>query len=411
MEKLKKCCSCERGPQKMDQFLDKFGRECSTCLKCRLQSKKNRLNSLPKENRKCEKCDKFPNFNFPGEKSGVYCDEHKEPGMVNVTSLKCEHEGCTTQPCFNFPDKLLARFCAKHREEGMVNLRERPCEKCSKKPFFNFPDLKKGRFCSEHKEDGMVDVLSDFCQHEGCTTRASYGSENDRKRKFCSFHKEDGMICVTIKFCEFDGCKTVPVFNMPGSKRGKFCNQHKQDGMIDVTNKRCKTPLCDIILAGSKNDYCARCTSYLFPEKATKFKTREMKLKEFLTEQYPDKTIVHDKRVDCHLYRPDFVFDMGSHTVVIELDENQHKQYDTSCDNKRLMSIFEGLGMRPMVMLRFNPDRYDNIAGCFKKDGQLSGNGKEWRHRTEELKKKIDFWLQTSPDRDIIYEHLFFDTK
>jgi hypothetical protein len=101
---------------------------------------------------------------------------------------------------------------------------------------------------------------------------------------------------------------------------------------------------------------------------------------------------------------------MGSHTVVIELDESQHKRYDTSCDNKRLASIFQGLGSRPMIMIRFNPDRYDSIPGCFKKDGQLSGNGKEWKIRTDILHKRVDFWLNTQPDREITVEHLFFDT-
>jgi hypothetical protein len=135
-----------------------------------------------------------------------------------------------------------------------------------------------------------------------------------------------------------------------------------------------------------------------------------MKLKEYLVAQYPEKTIVHDKRVECHLYRPDFVFDMGSHVIVIELDENQHRSYDTSCDNKRLMSIFHGLGSRPMVTIRFNPDKYDSVSGCFKKDGQLLGQGKEWNLRTEKLKSRVDFWIDAQPDREITVEHLFFDS-
>jgi hypothetical protein len=101
---------------------------------------------------------------------------------------------------------------------------------------------------------------------------------------------------------------------------------------------------------------------------------------------------------------------MGRHVIVIELDENQHKTYDTSCDNKRLMSIFQGLGSRPMIMIRFNPDKYDSVSGCFKNDGNLSGNGKEWKHRTEKLKSRIDFWMNIQAVREITLEHLFFDS-
>ena len=331
--------------------------------------------------------------------------------MVNVVQKNCEHKGCTKQPCYNLPTEHFGKFCATHKTKDMVNVRERRCEYdgCIKKPFYNLPSETKGRFCAEHIEDGMIDVLSDLCNHDGCNKRSTFNHPG-QKPKFCGTHKEDGMVDVKTRRCEYNGCMTVPVFNLPGKKRGRFCLKHKEPGMEDVKNKRCKTHMCDIILAGSSKDYCARCTSYMFPDQPSYFKTREMKLKEYLTQQYSDKTITHDKHVECHRYRPDFVFDMGSHTIVIEIDENQHRSYDTSCDNKRLMSIFEGLGSRPMVMVRFNPDRYDNTQGCFKRDGQLSGTGQEWKKRTGRLKERIDHWISTQPDREISVEHLFFDT-
>lgn len=408
METLKKCGSCERGPQKPDQFLDKFGRPCLTCLKCRVRTKRNRKPRPP--NRRCEMCPKQSAFNFPGKTPGIRCVDHKEIGMVNVIQKNCEHAGCTKQPCYNLPTEYFGKLCATHKTNDMVNVRERRCEHdgCIKKPFYNLPSETKGRFCTKHKGEGMIDVLSDLCKNDECNKRATFNHPG-KKPKFCGTHKEDGMVDVKTHRCEYDGCTTVPVFNLLGEKRGRFCLKHRGPGMEDVKNPRCKTPMCDVIL-GSKKDYCARCTSHLFPDQPSYFKTREMKLKEYLSQQYPDKTITHDKHVECHRYRPDFVFDMGSHTIVIEIDENQHRSYDTSCDNKRLMSIFQGLGSRPMVMVRFNPDRYDNVQGCFKKDGQLSGTGQEWKKRTGRLKERIDHWISNQPDREITFEHLFFDT-
>ena len=394
--------------------------------------------------KRCEKCDKKAYYNTPGSRSPRFCGIHREPDLVNVVSTKCISAGCMKQPCFNFEGEI-PKFCADHKEDGMVNLRERPCEKCSKKPVFNFPEVKKGRFCVDHREEGMVDVLSRTCEHEGCLVRPSFGYKDEWKR-FCVKHKLDNMVNLISSMCIHEGCETCasfnfkgkkevlycakhkkegmilvkgpqclepeclvhPVFNLPGSTRGEFCSAHKLQGMIDVENPRCKTPMCDL---HTPKDYCARCTSYLFPDKPSRFKTREMKLKEYLTQQYPDKTITHDKHVECHRYRPDFVFDMGSHTIVIEIDENQHRSYDTSCDNKRLVSIFQGLGSRPIVMVRFNPDRYDNVQGCFKRDGQLSGSGQEWKKRTGQLKERIDHWIGTPPDREISVEHLFFNTN
>ncbi|BAT22646.1 hypothetical protein [Yellowstone lake phycodnavirus 3] len=410
MDGFKKCGSCERGRQKLDQFLDKFGRDCLTCLKCRIRTKRNRKPRLESV-RPCGMCTKTSSFNFPGQTNAIRCVEHKEPGMINVVQKNCEHAECMKQPCYNLPTEHFGKFCASHKTPDMVNVRERRCEfdGCIKKPFYNLHNETRGRFCKEHKEDGMIDVLSDSCRSEDCNKRATF-NHSGQGAVFCATHKEDGMIDVKTRRCEFEDCMTIPVFNIEGSKRGIMCSEHKKDGMIDVINPRCRTLMCDVILSHSKG-YCARCYAYMFPdEKHGRFKTREMKLKEYLIAQYPDKTITHDKRVECHLYRPDFVFDMGSHTIVIELDENQHKSYDTSCDNKRLVSIFQGLGSRPMVLLRFNPDRYESARGCFKKDGSLVDNGKEWNTRTAILKTRIDHWLANQPEREITTEHLFFDT-
>ena len=362
-----KCTSCSRAPQAESEFLDKFGRSCNLCLKCRLKTAKNRKSG---RDRKCEHCAKQPTFSFPGVKPGIRCSDHKDSGMVNVMSLKCSRENCDIQPCYNFPSELFGIVCATHKKDGMINLRERSCETkcCLKKPFYNFSTETKGRFCREHALDGMIDVLSHSCANEECNKRAT--------------------------------------FNHPGQK-AKFCATHKSEEMIDVKSKRCKTSMCDVI-TGTK-EYCSRCTSYMFPHNPSRFKTRENAVGKFLRETYPDKDILHDKRVECHLYRPDFVFDLGSHTIVVEIDENQHKTYDTSCDNKRLMSIFQGLGSRPMVMIRFNPDAHKGAKGCWTKDGTLVSGGRPWAKRLGVLKTRIDHWLYQNPEREITFEHLFFD--
>ena len=44
---------------------------------------------------------------------------------------------------------------------------------------------------------------------------------------------------------------------------------------------------------------------------------------------------------------------------MVEVDENQHNNYDCSCENKRLMELAQDLGHRSMVVIRFNPDAYE----------------------------------------------------
>jgi hypothetical protein len=237
-------------------------------------------------------------------------------------------------------------------------------------------------------------------------TTAAFNTPGLKKVMYCSKHKKPGMINIKGRTCSHDECLTVPVFNLPGSKKGAFCRAHKTDDMIDVENPRCKTPMCGL---HTPKEYCSRCTAHLFPDRPSNFKTRENAVGSFLRETYPDMDIVQDRRVECHLYRPDFVFDLGSHTVVVEIDENQHRSYDTSCDNKRLMSIFEGLGSRPMVMIRFNPDAYTGTRGCWTKDCTLVDGGRPWKRRLEVLRGRIDDWLGKEPGREMTIEHLFFD--
>ena len=45
---------------------------------------------------------------------------------------------------------------------------------------------------------------------------------------------------------------------------------------------------------------------------------------------------------------------------IVEIDENQHIEYDCSCENKRIMELSQDVGHRPIIFIRFNPDDYLN---------------------------------------------------
>lgn len=61
-----------------------------------------------------------------------------------------------------------------------------------------------------------------------------------------------------------------------------------------------------------------------------------------------------DKRIPegCSRRRPNMYMDFGSHVVaervaiIIEIDENQHSDYDCTCENKLLMELFQDCGNR-----------------------------------------------------------------
>ncbi len=99
-----------------------------------------------------------------------------------------------------------------------------------------------------------------------------------------------------------------------------------------------------------------------------------------------------------------------------ECDENQHQDY--SCENKRIMELFRDFGNRPVVFIRFNPDKYTNeygkiIQSSFKihqKSGvPIIKSKKEWNNRLEELKKEITYNLTIIPIKEVTTRCLFYD--
>ena len=93
---------------------------------------------------------------------------------------------------------------------------------------------------------------------------------------------------------------------------------------------------------------------------------KEHHLRDALKEEFKGVELIFNKKIDdgCSKRRPDVRIECMTHTVMIECDEEQHK--NTSCEEKRIMEIFQDLGGRPLVVIRFNPDKYGKCQGCFK---------------------------------------------
>ncbi len=372
-----------------------------------------------------EGCKTRPNFNFAGETKGKFCNKHKLDRMIDVKNKTCNFKGCKTQPIYNFEGENKGKFCNEHKLDGMIDVINKTCnfEGCKTRPNYNFEGETKGKFCNEHKLDGMIDVKHKTCNFEGCKTLPSYNFKGETKRKFCNEHKLDGMIDIISKNCEFDGCKTRPSYNFEGENKVKFCNEHKLDGMINVKHKNCKTYLCSTLVGKKYEGYCLRCYINTFPDKpiSRNYRTKEKVVVDFIIENFKDLNIVLDKTIQggCSKRRPDILINLGHRIVIIEIDENQHIDYDCSCENKRIMEIYKDLEHRPIVFIRFNPDEYVNekdeeIKSCWETDSKgiykiLKSNQKEWNLRLESLKNQIKYWIENESDKAIETVQLYYD--
>ena len=409
--------------------------------------------------KRCIECDVIATFNIVGEKNGLYCAKHKIDGMIDVKNKACIYEGCSTRPSYNFSEKKAGIYCVKHKlsgmidvqhrkciecgilpsfnlkgnkiplyclthkHEGMVNVVNKTCLECDKQATFNNVGQKKGLYCVEHKKNGMIDVKNKKCLE--CEVRPTFNNVGQKKGLYCVEHKKNGMIDVKHKTCIYEGCDTRPSYNLAGEKRGIYCDKHRLVDMIDVVSKSCKSEWCQTIPHFNKYDgYCLRCFIYLFPDKTVSrnYKTKEYSVVEFVKTKFPHFDFVADKIISggCSKRRPDLLLDILYQIIIIEIDENQHQDYDCTCENKRVMELSQDLGHRPIVFIRFNPDDYKkdgkNITSCWECDKNgicvvKKSKQKEWLERLNTLEDQIKYWTdpENMTDKTIEIIQLFYD--
>ena len=333
---------------------------------------------------------KYPCYNKEGESKGLYCDEHKLDGMVDVKNKKCIYDGCKVRPAYNNDGETKALYCAKHKLKGMVNIAAR------------------NKKCIQH----------------GCDTISCYNKEGETKALYCVNHKLNGMVNVISKTCIYDGCKTRPNFNNDGQKNALYCSKHKLNGMIDINHKTCKSEWCQTRVEEKNDGYCLYCYINLFPDKpvSRNYKTKEYAVVEFVKNTFPNLRWNADKIISggCSKRRPDLLLDLGNQIIIIEIDENQHIDYDCSCENKRIMELSQDVGHIPIVFIRFNPDDYKlngkNITSCWgqNKNGICivkKTKTKEWAQRLNTLGDQIKYWVkpENTTNKTIEVIQLFYD--
>jgi hypothetical protein len=297
----------------------------------------------------------------------------------------------------------------------MVNVTAKRClePKCIKISTFG---LKWGKatHCVDHKFDQMIDVRSKQCLEADCTKHPNFGLEWKRPTH-CVDHKLNGMVNVMDKQCVYDGCTKQPTFGLEW-KEPTHCITHKIDSMIDVTNKRCTT--CNSTIVNPKyTPNCARCHFYLNPDdpRIRNYKVKEHAFMQPLAEIYPE--MILDKTISggCSKRRPDGFIECFSYSIIIEIDEDQHIGYNSLCDNRRTMELFQDLGERPIIFIRLNPDSYKvdgkTIQGCFiqSKSGELKVVKKELSERFATLQEAVENAIRDgTPARELTPIKLFY---
>ena len=340
--------------------------------------------------------------------------------------MKCIYKDCKTRPNFNFEGELKGLYCKDHALDNMIDIKNKKCiyPLCKTRPNFNFEGELKKLYCKDHALDNMIDIKSKKCIYPLCKTQPSFNLEGELKALYCKTHALDNMIDIKNKKCIYPLCKTIPSFNFEGKLNALYCKDHSLDNMIDIKHKRCKNNWCYNYYNKKFEGYCMYCFINMFPEKtiSRNYKTKEYCIVEYIKNKYSNYDWIFDKKIQngCSKRRPDILLDLGYQIIIIEIDENQHIKYDCSCENKRIMELSQDLEHRPIIFIRFNPDKYEVNGKNKKSCWSITKNGiciinpakkEEWLERLETLSLHVNYWLvpENKTDKTIETIELFYD--
>jgi very-short-patch-repair endonuclease len=227
------------------------------------------------------------------------------------------------------------------------------------------------------------------CQYEGCGVSARAHSN------FCVTHGGGNR-------CQYEGC------GVSARAQSNFCMTHgggnRCPNCIDWIDSR----------SGQKqyDGYCATCFKQVFPNdkrsKKIRIKGPETKIRNLLAEHYPQ--FIHDKvmytnHCDCtHRRRIDFRYLLHDTMICVEVDERQHKGYNTKDEEDRyhdLYMIYSG----KWLFIRFNPDSYFND----KKQRQNPSIESRYHSLLEEIQRQMARVQQGENQELIEVYRLYFD--
>ena len=390
----------------------RFGLEkgkATHCISCKLPDMRNVVDKI------CIICGlKQSTFGIHQSKP-THCGDCKGATMRNVKQKLCE--GCKVKrPSFGMV-RGQATHCKDCKDAGMRDVVNKLCVGCaSKMPTFGHENSRPTH-CKGCKKAGMRDVINKMCV--GCGVKQPSFGVQQSKPTHCRDCKEAGMRDVINKMC-IQCCVKVASCGLEGGK-ATHCGTCKSDEMKDVVNKRCAGQ-CGGTFIERNQQYCANCDT----QRKRLTRVRENKVANFLRDRISRAWTTWNKQApgsrECGgSMRPDFLYVLDFLIIVVECDEDQHKDRCLEGERQRMIDLFNTYGGLPIVFIRFNPD-------AFKVGGVTCRYGMDRRHallkevlerelsRTvEEVASlptiRVNYLCYDTQDHDSLYKHEVYVPK
>ena len=123
---------------------------------------------------------------------------------------------------------------------------------------------------------------------------------------------------------------------------------------------------CRLVCVRRKFEDCYTCSKWMHGDPVYR---KEQKIKRLLNRAAEEGIFPlydrHNRRVSADLNidvygmaRPDFLWQMPSFVILLEIDEMQHKTYDITCEKKRELDLLNSAKGKPVYLIRYNPDSF-----------------------------------------------------
>jgi len=271
--------------------------------------------------------------------------------------------------------------------------------------------------CAECKKEL---IINNRCKHNNPSICQSCKKYKSIRHTSICIHNIDVYKC---KECAIEyRCSHDKIYTECYKCDRMYCTHDKTKSQCRICggSALCKNEWCESMANKKYNGHCLRCFIHMFPElpNVRNYKTKEKEVVDRIKEVFPNLTWIADKKIQdgCSSKRPDLLLDLGTHLLIIEVDENKHTNYDCSCENKRLMELSQDVGHRPIVFIRFNPDSYTDLSGnkiksCWRlnKLGVMCiENEKNWNGRISTLLQQIQYWIDNPVEKTVEIVELFY---
>lgn len=148
---------------------------------------------------------------YSGDERPLYCDFHypNPDAKIKKTFKGYKHRICIEPSCqerkkrasFNYEIGMKQIFCEDHKQPEMINVISNKCKECKKNTarYCYKKDYKKATLCRECRDkkkdkDDIVDCYETLCDPPRCWRQACFGYNRKNKKEWrCKEHKKDDM--------------------------------------------------------------------------------------------------------------------------------------------------------------------------------------------------------------------------